>query len=97
LHNDPRLIAALGAVAGRAAFHAGFSEEQQRDASAATVKACRDAFASRTANADAGAEAKVSLQLFEDRIELRVQSQEVTRPRTTLVRFSKASRFQPAS
>jgi hypothetical protein len=133
LHNDPRLIIGLGALAGRAALHVGLSDQEQEDLSAAVVQACRDAFSSLDLTKNPAAAIKVVVAHLADRIEVRVESEEKPRARhggigksaaaarhenpgsmegrlvdrvqfetgeghsrITLVKFCKASKFQPA-
>jgi hypothetical protein len=133
LHNDPRLILGLGALAGRAALHAGLSDQEQEDLSAAAEQACRETFSGLDPGKNPAAVIKVFVAHLADRIEVRVESAEeptarrggidrnaaavqhensrsmegrlVDRvqfetgeghSRITLVKFCRASRFQPA-
>jgi hypothetical protein len=133
LHNDPRLIMGLGALAGRAALHAGLSDREQEDLSAAAAQACRETFSGLDLAKNPRAAIKVFVARLADRIEVRVESAEeptarhrgigknaaapqhensrsmegrlVDRmqfetgeghSRITLVKFCRASKFQPA-
>jgi hypothetical protein len=131
LHNDPRLIMGLGALAGRAALHAGLSNQEQEDLSAAAAQACRETFSGLDLTKNPAAAIRVLVAHLADRIEVRVESAEeptarhrgigknaaaaqressmegrlVDRvqfetgeghSRITLVKFCRASKFQPA-
>jgi hypothetical protein len=75
LHNDPRLLVGLSALAGRAALHAGFSEEEQLDVSARTWKACREVFSDPDLKGDPAAAIRVFLEFLGDRFEIKIDPQ----------------------
>lgn len=83
LTNDPRLIAAVGAVVSWAAERAGLSEEAEKDLDYAAAGACHRAFSFLASKARGNA-IKVIVAVFPDRIEFTIEHPgEVPQPQGT--------------
>jgi hypothetical protein len=72
LTNDPRLIAAVGAVVSWAAARAGLSGEAEKDLDSAADSACHRAFSFLARKAHENT-IKVIVAVFPDRIELTIE------------------------
>ncbi|MGH9683257.1 MAG: hypothetical protein ACRD4S_06585 [Candidatus Acidiferrales bacterium] len=84
LHNDPRLIAAVGAVVSHASQRTGLSDEAQAALSAASEDACRETFSlGPVGNAPSNPDGTdvaihVIVENFPDRVEVAIENPEAT-------------------
>jgi hypothetical protein len=73
LHNDPRLMAAVGAIVSHSAQRVGLSSEAQEGLAAAALDACRETFP-LLGNQDGDDSAlKVIVEDFQDRVEVTIE------------------------
>lgn len=85
LHNDPRLIAAVGAMVSHASQRTGLSDEARAALSAAAEDACRETFSLRSlGNAPSNRDGPdmaihVIVENFSDRVEVAIESPEASR------------------
>jgi len=105
LHNDPRLIAGAGALAGHMARLAGLPERAQEDLDGAIAEACRQAFQMSGRQGRGRATIHLAVARFPDRVEVAVEFSTAKRaavrtgPRRGRVRAGRADRIAtpPAS
>jgi hypothetical protein len=74
LDNDPRLIAAVGAVILHAAWRAGLPDPEQEKLAAALVQTCRELFPARDALQESSSVIKLVTLDFPDRVEVTIES-----------------------
>lgn len=73
LHNDPRLIPGVAAIAEHVAQRAGLSERAQGNVAAAAVEACCDMFLLARGNTSAEPVIQISAADFPDRVEVTLE------------------------
>jgi hypothetical protein len=73
LHDDPRLMAAVGAVVCHSAQRAGLPAEAQDGLAAAVIEACRDTFPLVQSDGRDDASLKVAVEDFHDRVEVTIE------------------------
>lgn len=73
LHDDPRLLAALGTLVLHSARRAGLPPSAQEDFASAALDACRDTFPLIPASAGPKGMLRVVLQDYQDRVEMTIE------------------------
>ena len=73
LHDDARLLAAIGAVISFAGTHCGLSTENQEALTTAAVEACKETFPLVPPGADGERALKLVVADYPDRIEVEIQ------------------------
>ena len=73
LDGDPRLIAAVGAIAAHAAQRIGLTEREQEDLAAAALETCREALPAAR-KGDSHSTIRMSAVGFSDRVELIIET-----------------------
>jgi hypothetical protein len=73
LNNDPRLLAALGAIVSHSARRAGLAESAQERFTEAALNACRETFPLLDSGTDRNGMLRVVLQDFNDRVEMTIE------------------------
>ena len=73
LHNDPRLMAAVGAIVSHSAQRAGLTSEAQEGLAAAAMDACRETFPLLGNQASNNSALKVIVEDFHDRVEVTIE------------------------
>lgn len=73
LHNDPRLMAAVGAIVTHSAQRAGLTSEAQEGLAGAVMDACRETFPLLEGQGSDNSELKVIVEDFHDRVEVTIE------------------------
>ncbi len=88
LHDDARLLAAIGAVISFSGEHCGLSSEGQQALTTAAVEACKETFPLVPVGADGERALKLVVADYPDRIEVEIQHRGEASPTAGLDSFA---------
>jgi hypothetical protein len=88
IENDARLLRAVGGVVQHASDHVGFSEETKQELADAVEEACRETFPLGSKN---GTELKVTIEDFDDRVEVILDSTGEPLPKNAIANLTPQS------
>lgn len=88
VHNDPRLLCAVGAIVSHSAHRAGLPREAQQGLADAAVDACRETFPLLGNNSDGTRHLQMVVEGFPDRVQVTIEHSGETKPSAGLDSFA---------
>jgi hypothetical protein len=73
VHDDPRLLAAVGAIVSHSAHRAGLPQEAQKGLAEAAIDACRETFPLLANQNSANRELQIVVEDFPDRVQVTIE------------------------
>jgi hypothetical protein len=96
IHDDPRLISAVGAIVSHSAHRAGLPREAQQDFAEAAMDACRKTFPLLGNDNSANRALRMVIEDFPDRVQVTIEHSGESKPTAGLDSFAGGSKDRVA-
>jgi hypothetical protein len=87
VHNDPRLLSAVGAIVAHSAHRAGLPREAQQGFAEAAIDACRDTFPLLGNDSGENRHLRMVIEDFPDRVQVTIEHSGESKPTAGLDTF----------